>query len=837
MCDELLVEIHQMFCRNCDKDQIYKLILGKCTTCTKSRMGFIGEYKTDMEHNPFLRILSHSLTDSQISAQMKNFCQRSTMDGFCFTSLKNIFGELLKSTEIIYQDEKKFKKRNVALVEGHPKITNFIGIPIRICTETKLCIVLCNFSEPIPRESFDRLRKIALSTVFAEKILSESIKCSVFEDIINEFDGAIAICETVKKNNKINFNNYFVTYWNDKMDDYFGGAQIYTDKKYHLLRDMAPSFIKIEELYQAILKTIQSKEIVKVSQIKFHDKYIPDDTYDITFTPLSDLSFMILIRIFSTSEEIREHHAEVRRTKQDFVKNMSHEIRTPLNAIRGMSDLLKYTPLNSEQIELVDYINESCFHLIGLVNDILDFSKLEANQVELFEEPMNIVNCVEKCFEIIAIKAKEKGLQLGYYLDEDVPKLIVSDFQRIMQVLVNLLTNAIKFTNKGNVSLSVRLGEEGESTPGKLDDPNYVCIAFEVHDTGIGIKAEDMPKLFQSFSQVDQSNTKNYQGTGLGLAISKHIAQLLHGDIKVRSRPKIGSTFTFTITVKKDEITPENTLDNYKKLLKDCNVLIVDDNAVNRLYIINSLTRLGMRTMPCSSSKEALVYCSNNVYDFHIALIDIRMPEMDGFELARRIKGIDPKMPLIALSSIGDFNDWANKGFDEFLVKPVKLNKLIEKMVTCLKLEDATVSSASISNYFESDSDSDVDLNILVAEDLPLNQKVVVSLLNKLGQNKIKVVENGFEVLHELNKNKYHLLFLDLKMPKMDGYKCFKRMCRKFGKERPYVIALTASAMASDRAKCMAAGMDDYISKPIDLKILDSLLAKFINKYCKKESV
>lgn len=508
--------------------------------------------------------------------------------------------------------------------------------------------------------------------------------------------------------------------------------------------------------------------------------------------------------------------------KSQFLANMSHEIRTPMNGIIGMAELLLAGPLDSEQREFASIIRDSSQTLLTIINDILDLSKIEAGKLILENSKFDLVTLVEGTSDILADEAQTKGLQFTTFIDPEVPRYLIGDSIRLRQILLNLISNAIKFTEKGSITLTVRA----------LDENQPVTILFEVADTGIGIAKDAQATLFDPFTQVDGSLTRKYGGTGLGLSICKRLADMMGGELSVVSTPSEGSTFSFKIPLQRS-VKPSDDI-NYQKLLKGLRVLVIDDDELTRDIVSTYVSSQGMICTTASDGEHALELmkkASAHHLGFDIAIVDLRMPGMDGFELGKAIRA-DENLKSIKLILCTAFDERGQGekaisiGYAAYLTKPLKQSRLFEIIARITEEKNGDEQTSGATPAVRSQApNSEI---ILIAEDNPLNQQVAILQLEQLGY-KTEIVSTGKQVLEALKASDYLLILMDCQMPEMDGFEATHSIRTEealSGKHTP-IIGLTAQAMLGDREKCLEAGMDDYLSKPVTMEELQSMIDKW----------
>ena len=537
--------------------------------------------------------------------------------------------------------------------------------------------------------------------------------------------------------------------------------------------------------------------------------------------------------------EAREAAVEGARAKAQFLANMSHEIRTPMNGVLGMSELLLSTKLTARQLDFVKTLQVSGEHLLGVINDILDFSKLEAGEMRLDTDELNLNRCLEEVLDLCSPQADAKDLELALLIDTEVPRQLLGDAGRLRQVLTNLVGNSIKFTNTGEVVIHV-------SVHSQSDNEEQTQLRFAVKDTGIGIVPEEQQKLFQAFSQVDASTTRRYGGTGLGLAICKQLVEMMGGEIGVESEPGVGSTFWFTATFNKvaaDSMKEameqvSSSVLTSPETLTGKRVLVVDDRPINRQIVQYQLSAKGMEVDEADNgiiALNALQAAAEAGKPYDVALLDMKMPKIDGSTLGRLILSepdwAQTKLVLMTSIHAGDSaQPLLKSGFSDYLVKPVKESQLVESLLKVLASEEPSLVTNTLSSGQEGTNPAlgqSISLKILLVEDTPINLKLVRHQVQLLGHQS-EAAENGQQALDKLAQNNYDIVLMDCQMPVMDGYTATRALRQREGTDRhTVIIGMTAYAMQGDREKCLEAGMDDYLSKPVMVKNLAPVLERW----------
>jgi PAS domain S-box-containing protein len=617
-----------------------------------------------------------------------------------------------------------------------------------------------------------------------------------------------------------------VTSWNPAAEKLFGYS-----RQEAIGRDVDSLVANTEAAHREAVQV--NRQIMEAGQVRLITRRTRKDgslvDVDVRAAPIRVGGQMVglyaLYHDISDLQRAREQAEAATQAKSAFLAMMSHEIRTPMNAVIGMTGLLLDTDLTPEQRSYAEVIRSSGEALMAVIDGILDFSKIEAGRLELESRPFDLRSCVESALELVAASASGKGLDLAYLFDQGLPGAIVGDETRLRQILINLLNNAIKFTDTGEVVVSV---DREALESGEGETARECKLHFAVRDSGIGIPQDRLSRLFEAFSQVDASTTRQYGGTGLGLAISKRLSELMGGTIWAESQVGEGSAFHFTIQAEQAPALAPAHEHGVPPQLHSRRVLVVDDNATNRHILVRQAESWGILARDTASPTQALEWIRRGD-PFDLAILDMQMPEMDGVTLAeeiRRYRGAR-ELPLVMLTSLGSWGEL--RGGVEFaasLTKPIKPSQLYDTLMSVFGATPAGVQAPVAREGPVEQLAERMPLRILVAEDNVVNQQLALLLLKKLGY-RADVTADGRETLQALEREPYDVVLMDVQMPTMDGLEATRSIRQRWPEgRRPHVIAATANAMQEEREACLAAGMDDYLSKPIRMKDLAAALRR-----------
>lgn len=857
---KVLQIIMNMYSRGESKVLIFDTILSHLIKTTNAEVGLITQL-IKKDGKDFHEFISYELKDIICYDAMRK-CMNS--EGGYYLNSSNDRLSLIRRTyesdNFVIENSDNLKIDYSNFPDEHFKIKNFIGMPLKTHGKNNGMICLVNRYKGESLLDFDiKIYKVIEPLVEVCNLLLHSVHMSSLEFIYEKIVQHLVIPVVVYKGGCSYTPNFDI----EKLISNF--RCIIVNKAFckkacppdnevvvqilnHTLFESFPNFMTVEKLSSTLIEMFTTKSSKSITCIEYEDYLFSKSEYQFNFCYIDDSSFIMSIDDISDKIRARNIVDDIVRSKEEFIANISHEMRTPLNGIIGYTALIMDTHLNEYQKDCFSTIKECSMNLLYRVNDLLDLSKLTAGKMELLKEDFSLPDCVSTSYDINSLDAKKKNLDVSYFIEPDVPYIINGDGHKLQQILVNLLNNAIKFTDTGKINTHIKLIND-KKTKNKLDVRNRYTIEFTVSDTGIGIQKENLSKLFTPFNQLYPNDHVN-SGTGLGLVITKKLCHLMGGDVHAESIYGKGSKFIFHIKCKGVDVTHPSSVQETKILLNK-KVLVVDNNEMNRVMICSFLNEWGMIPISCSSSKEAIFYVKRNIMNFDLALLDLSMPHTDGNKLANDINAHDKCINLVALSSVLPSSHEINKKFKYYLTNPIKCAKLKQ---VCIDIFSNVASQKPKSNldnkiinlnspsekYFNISPNNSTQMfnraKIILAEDIQINQKVTIQILKKLGYKNIEMSKNGKKLLDRIKACSldYNIILMDLKMPVMDGFEAAIEIDKLYNtreyseRTKPKIIALTARVMSGVKQKCLDSGMNDYITKPMDINLLNKKIQNLL---------
>ncbi len=814
--------------------QLFEELLNALLELTGSEYGFIGEILHDSDSKPYLK--TFAITNIAWNETTRAFYEKYSNEGLEFHNLKTLFGHVITSERPVISNYPRNDPRSSGIPEGHPDLNAFLGLPFHAADEFVGMIGIANRPGGYDQTIIDFLKPyLATCSSIIQSYRNDRRRRTAEDQLVRSEHRIRSIVENViDAIITINERGIIQTF-NPAAEKIFGYlASDVIGKNIRLIvpephGDLHDGYIR------RYLETGEQRIIGKTRELFGIRKDRTLFPMEISVSEMKlgeEVSFIGIIRDISQRKLIeselikaREDAERANRAKSDFLAVMSHEIRTPMNGILGMTQLALDTELTQEQRDNLNLVLYAADSLLSIINDILDFSKIEAGKLDLDFSDFHIRERLEEIIHSLAVRAAQKGLEIILWVAEDVPEVVTGDIGRLRQILINLVGNAIKFTDSGEIVVQVGL----ES---RKDDE--VELRFEIKDTGIGIPPEKQRMIFNPFTQVDSSTTRKYGGTGLGLAITAQLVELMQGRIWVESTQGEGSQFYFTCRMGTRSVAINSSRSQELNVVQNVRILVVDDNETNRLILERILTRWGMLPKIADSGEAAMDLLNSSLKGdefFRIALIDVMMPEMDGFELTGLIRK-NPELSglrIVVMSSanpVGGCERCQELGVQAYLRKPVSSNDLLHTIAMVLSPADFADqkpdSSASVERLKPVNP-----LRILLAEDNLVNQKLAKLLLERQGHT-VVIANNGLEALDKVAEEEFDLALMDVQMPDMDGLEAtriIRSMDNPAVRNLP-IIAMTAHAVKGDEEMCLNAGMDGYVSKPVSRNQLFETIQK-----------
>lgn len=816
---EYLTTVQRMYVEGESREMVFNYFLQKLLKLTNSSLGFIAELLNDTNGKPYF----HTLAETKMQHMDKTYIRTTDYhyllkheQGYCLAATdSNMFGELIKSKTPLIASSDRFAK--VKYPNGHTPIESFLGIPFFYEDTMVGAIVLCNTLDS--QYTTDQIQDLIPITYICSILLNgfnnRSLK-EIYSKFVDKLHVPIAIFQTQTScilDDRINLSGFYCISTNQAFQDSLQKNSGFSTHKLHgepfyecfsNMIDNANIHDKIQEMF--LTKTSQSLDI-----LDYYDHNIPEDTYTFKFIYIDKQTFALWVEPISEQLKAQKVVDDLAKTNEEFFAKIVHEFRNPLNAIINVIALMNESPIvrqnNSSAIDLrekLQILGTSCVTLATLSQDITDYGQLKSKRLKLSYQPFDLSQVIDCTIGMINYDAHAKGININKKVDNNVPLCLISDPKRLRQVLINLCSNAVKFTERGHIGIYCRL--KSYNPENEVYD-----ILFEIQDTGRGIGPDEMDKLFKPFTQL-RPKMDEFQGTGLGLVISKYLTQLLGGEIWVESELGRGTQFFFTIKAKRcsNEVIEEK----YLPIIKHKRCLLADPFKTSRLLILKHLLKWDVKVTTCESLDEALLYMDTREFD--VVIVDRRWD--DTFK----------KYPntIFISSKNEDVHDLQRPITSEDLLKHIV--KFIDKSTYSSSSSPSQGNSPAAVNKRKA---SKRPLTILLAEDNYINRQVELESLKLIGFEKVDVAEDGKQAIELMKEFKYDVLLLDLKMPVMDGYQAFAYLTQH-PDMKPYTIALTGNAMAKDRERCLNMGMDQYITKPIDMNLLKNVLLerqRFVN--------
>jgi signal transduction histidine kinase/CheY-like chemotaxis protein len=835
-----LAKVHYMYSVGESREKVFDYFLQYVIEISECQVGFIGEIVEESNLKFIKSIASYGTKKESFN--------------YAILDQQDIFHPIFEEKAAITCDKKTLKKHmsssyNQEMWES-PHIHSMVIVPIMENDAVAGVIVLCHKSSTMKTKN--TLAQIHPLSYICASLLkgfkTQSLK-DIYENIVNHVSVPILVFtkgsihswilphKVPKKvqsepaiNQMCNLSDFHCIVQNkafSKLCRQFDARHpLYSVSESHISNtlsgkgfyDCFPNMIDNQLIHGRWNLMWENEEKTIIDTIKYYDKCVPEDIYSIEFNKLDSISFMMIIQPISEQLQAKKMLQDLAKTQEEFIAKISHELRTPVNAILSLITLLFDSPFAKQSSDAskdlrqkLQMMSESSVTLCSLIQDVLDYTQLKTKKLKVSYQTFDLLECVESSLSLIDIEANRKGLSLKKTVDPNVPLCIVSDPKRLKQILVNLLTNAVKFTKTGEVSLHISLNKPTATN-------NIFQIKFSIKDTGIGIKESDKHRLFHPFTQIDNDeNQGTSNGTGLGLVIARHLANLLGGDINFESQINVGSTFYFTIRARACGI--DSMKEYYGPILKNKSVLLIEPQMESKNRVVRYLIEEGVETVSCDNLEIGLTYLKSNIYRFDIVIVDE--------QFAQQVSEYHPNLILISQNpnkrnSFSNMSTGSNK-----LYRDIERTHLLQACYSCIMRSPSRSHNMNMGQALPLpfDGTTKKELSILVAEDDFINRQVIVEILQKLGYSKVQAVENGLEAYKLLQETKFDVLLLDLKMPVMNGYQLFSKLKTSFSKnDIPTVIALTASAMASDQEHCIKMGMNYYLPKPVQIEILREIL-------------